>query len=194
MITPSDIQAVFARATCLHAKPAVEAALDRMASAIKEKLTGTDPVVLCTMIGGIIPAGHLLPRLDFPLQVDYIHATRYRNTAPTSCEATAGYELEWRNEPHISIASRTVLIIDDILDGGITLAGIIDYCKKHEAKEIYTAVLVDKETTRLPGGVVKADFTGMRVENRYVFGFGMDYKRYLRNAPGIYAVDPQDAQ
>jgi hypoxanthine phosphoribosyltransferase len=135
------------------------------------------------MVGGLIPAGNLLPRLDFPLEVDYIHATRYGNEMQ-------GGELNWIVRPDISLEDRTVLIVDDILDGGITLAAIVDYCKKQKAKEVYTAVLLDKHQGRVPGGTQHADFTGIMMEDGFVFGYGMDYQGYLRNAPGIYVAAP----
>jgi hypoxanthine phosphoribosyltransferase len=117
--------------------------------------------------------------------VDYVHATRYRG-------GIVGHDLEWRTKPHITLKDRTVLVVDDILDGGVTLQGIIDYCKEEGAKEVFSAVLVEKDAPREIGGMLKADFTGVRVENRYVFGYGMDYKRYLRNTRGIFAVAEED--
>ena len=84
-----------------------------------------------------------------------------------------------------------MVIVDDILDGGITLNEILKYCQENGAKEVYSAVLVDKASARLPSGLPTADFCGLTVENHYVFGFGMDYKGYLRNAPGIYVVAPE---
>jgi len=139
-----------------------------------------DTLTLAVMLGGLIPAARLLDRLDFPLDVDYIHATRYRGEI-------RGTELQWRARPSAELRDRVVLIVDDILDEGLTLAGIVDYCRSAGAAEIYTAVLVDKQHDRKPA-IQRADFTGLRVEDRYVFGYGMDYKGYLRNAPGIFAV------
>ena len=92
----------------------------------------------------------------------------------------------------MSLEGRTVVVIDDILDGGVTLAGVLDMCHAQKALKVYSAVLVDKETTRLPGGLHQADFVGLTVPDRYVFGYGLDYKGYLRNAPGIFAVSPED--
>lgn len=181
MILPEHIQEVFAKSTCLYSKNDVEAALDRMAYAIGQKLADTNPIFLCVVIGGIVPMGNLLPRLDFPLTVDYVHASRYRG-------ATSGGELHWKVKPSVSLRDRTVVLVDDILDGGITLAQIINYCRSEGAKDVYSAVLVDKHHVRLPEGLQHADFVGLTVDNYYVFGYGMDYKEYLRNAPGIYAV------
>ena len=84
-----------------------------------------------------------------------------------------------------------MVVVDDILDGGITLDSIVKYCENAQAKKVYSAVLVDKHQARDPKGLPKADFCGLTVENHYVFGFGMDYKGYLRNAPGIYMVSPE---
>ncbi len=184
MQLPSHIQEVMDKATCLFQKEQVEQALDEMAAEITELLSTSNPIFLCVMIGGLIPAGNLLPRLDFPLAVDYIHATRYQGN-------TKGGAIYWRSEPKFSMKDRTVLILDDILDHGKTLKAVVDYCKGQQAKAVYTAVLVDKEFPRDEEGIQKADFTGLQVGNRYVFGYGMDYQEYLRNAPGIYMVSPE---
>ena len=113
--------------------------------------------------------------------MDYLHATRYRGE-------TSGEELQWRAEPCLSLQDRNVLIVDDILDGGITLTEVLKYCRDKQAANVYSAVLLDKQDARLPGCVQEADFTGLKVENRYVFGYGMDYHEGLRNLPGIYAL------
>ncbi len=183
-VLPNDIRDVFAKATCLYSKTEVDTALDRMATEISGELAQSNPIFLCVVVGGIVALGNLLPRLDFPLEVDYIHATRYRNT-------TRGHEVTWKAQPNIKLAGRTVVIVDDILDGGITLQEIVNYCEAQHAADIYTAVLVDKRDARLQGGLAKAHFTGLEVDNHYVFGFGMDYKGYLRNAPGVYVVAPE---
>lgn len=184
MLLPQHIHRVFADATCLYTKADVELAFDRMAEAISQQLANSNPIFLCVVVGGIVPLGNLLPRLDFPLEVDYIHATRYSGD-------TQGKELQWRATPKLNLADRTVVVVDDILDGGITLKGIIDYCYERQASQVYSAVLVDKRDARLPQGLRTADFIGLEVDNYYVFGYGMDYKGYLRNASGIYAVSAE---
>jgi hypoxanthine phosphoribosyltransferase len=175
------ITEVLERAECLYDLKAVETALDHMAKTITERLMHKNPLIICVMVGALIPAGHLLTRLNFPLEVDYIHATRYRGT-------TRGGDLHWLVEPRESLKNRTILVIDDILDGGITLAAILDYCKQAQAKEVLTAVMVNKIRQRDPGVDFTPDFVGLDTEDRYLFGFGLDYEGYLRNAPGIYAV------
>ena len=103
-------------------------------------------------------------------------------------QETTGGILEWKLQPESDMKDRTVLIVDDILDEGTTLCAIADYCLAHGAREVLTAVLVDKIHERKARPGLKADFTGLYVEDRFLFGYGMDYKGYWRNAPGIYAV------
>ncbi len=183
-ITPEYINDVYKKSTCIYTKPEVEAALDRMAIDIHEKLHDKNPLLLCVMIGGFVTLGQLVTRLDFPLETDYVHATRYNS-------GTRGSEIQWKINPPAHVKDRTVLIVDDILDGGITLAAIIEKVKAMGAKEVLTAVLVDKYTKRVENGLKDADFVGLKIEDRYVFGYGLDYKEYLRNAPGIYMVAPE---
>ena len=181
MKIPQHILDVYKQATCLYSREQVEASLDQLADRISAELHASNPIIMCVMIGGLIPLGNLLPRLDFPLEVDYIHATRYES-------GTEGKRLTWRYEPKRTMVGRTVLVMDDILDGGLTLNAVLDYCRSRDAKRVYSCVLVDKKRPREEGGLVKADFTSLTVDDRYVFGYGMDYKEYLRNAPGVYAV------
>lgn len=183
MSIPNKIKSVYEQSTCLYTYHEVEAALDRMAIKIHEELHDKNPVILCVMIGGMVPLGNLLVRLDFPLEVDYVHATRYKG------EITGG-EIEWKTKPSTDLTGRTVLIVDDILDGGVTLAAIIDEINNMGASKVYSAVLVDKYRKRLPNGLQKADFVGLEVDDHYIFGYGMDYNEYLRNAPGIFVVHP----
>lgn len=177
----SEIQTVSESADCLYDLAAVENAIDRMASEITSKLKNKNPLFLCVMIGGLIPMGRLLTRLHFPLEVDYLHVTRYQST-------TRGGTLHWLVTPRQTLEGRTIVVFDDIMDGGLTLASILDHCKEAKALEVYSAVLVNKIREREPGVKFVPDFIGLNTENRYLFGYGLDYKEYLRNAPGIYAV------
>lgn len=173
-----EITRVQADAELLHSEQAVEAALDSMAAAITAQLQHSNPLVLCVINGGIIATGKLLTRLPFPLTLDSIHASRYRNK-------TVGSELHWLFKPTTPLQDRTVLLVDDILDEGHTLNALVEYCQGQGAFAVYTAVLFDKQLPHTKP--LQADFVGLPVANRYVFGYGMDYKGYLRNAAGVYA-------
>lgn len=178
-ITPQQAMAVYDTAECLYDRAEVEAALNRLALDISYVLAEANPLVITVMQGGLITAGMLLPRLAFPLQVDYLHATRYRGK-------TSGAELHWIVRPTHTLTDRIVLLVDDIHDEGHTLEAIVAACREAGARRVYSAVLVNKRHDRK--AAYRADFVGLEVEDRYVFGYGMDYKEYLRNAPGIYAV------
>jgi hypoxanthine phosphoribosyltransferase len=175
------IQAVLESAELIYSFTDIEIALDNMGEEITTKLKDTNPIILCVMIGALIPTAHLLTRLNFPLQVDYIHVTRYRGS-------TRGGDLHWLVEPRHDLKDRTVLVVDDVMDGGLTLAAIIDYCKQVGAKDVYSAVMVNKQREREPGVKFEPDFNGLMTEDRFLVGFGLDYEEYLRNVPGIYAV------
>ncbi|APX93310.1 hypoxanthine-guanine phosphoribosyltransferase [Halomonas sp. 1513] len=176
----TTMREVMDSADCLISQADVERALDRMADEITADLGDKLPVFYCVMNGGLITTGHLLTRLGFPLEVDYLHATRYRG-------GLRGGELFWRVSPEIPMAGRHVVIVDDILDEGATLAAILRYCEEAGAASISTAVLVDKRHDRKAVPELTADYCSLEVVDRYVFGFGMDYKGYWRNAPGIFA-------
>jgi hypoxanthine phosphoribosyltransferase len=172
---------VLEEADCLADRAAVEAALDRMAGAITASIGKKNPMVFCIMNGGLIVTGQLLTRLAFPLELGYLHATRYGHQ-------TSGGDLEWKALFHANVEGRTVLLVDDILDEGVTLKALADECLARGAKKVLTAVLVNKQHERkvMPGYC--ADFTGLELPDRFVFGYGLDYEDMWRNAPGIYAV------
>jgi hypoxanthine phosphoribosyltransferase len=178
-ITSDEVWQTLREADCLHDKQAVNEALSFMAGNIANELSNRNPLVITVMQGGLIFAAELLLRLHFPLTQDYIHATRYTGD-------TRGGELKWIARPTQSLKDRTVLLVDDIYDEGFTLQAIVEYCKAEGATDVFTAVLVNKVHDRKNGPI--PNFMGLDVEDRYVFGFGMDYKGYLRNVPGIYAV------
>lgn len=181
MTQRNKLQSILDQAECLYDFAEINTALDRMALEITEKLSDTNPIMLSVMTGGMIPASHLITRLPFPIELDYIHVTRYRGSM-------RGGDLHWLVEPRISLKDRTVLIIDDIMDGGLTLSAIIDYCKHAGATAVHTGVFVNKLREREPTVDFEPDFVGVTTEDRYLFGFGLDYEEYWRNVPGIYAL------
>ncbi|MDG1024393.1 MAG: hypoxanthine-guanine phosphoribosyltransferase [Gammaproteobacteria bacterium] len=183
-MTPELIEEIAGRSTCLHDEGEVESALDYMAASISAELSSKNPLLICIMHGGLIISGKLATRLDFPLQMDYLHATRYR-------AETSGKDLQWKVYPSESLRGRHVLLVDDILDVGTTLKLVVEYCRQQGCESVHTAVLLDKHHTRKEPGVV-ADFVGLEVADYYLFGYGMDYKGYLRNATGIFAIAEKD--
>jgi len=159
---------------------AIEAALKQMANRIRRDLSGRDVLVLCVMHGGLMTTAGLLLRLGFPVAQDYIHVSRYRGN-------TSGGTLDWKRGPPGDLSGFSVLVVDDILDEGHTLAAIVARCASQGADLVKPAVLLDKQ---VPGRKrpIRADYVGLEVADRYVFGYGMDYGEGLRNLPEIYAL------
>jgi hypoxanthine phosphoribosyltransferase len=157
----------------------VQAAVRRVAGEINGRLSEAYPLVLVVMAGAVVFAGQLLPLLHFPLDLDYVHASRYGNE-------TAGGSLEWRVAPPESIEGRTVLLLDDILDGGTTLLAIRNRLRERGATRVLSAVLVEKMLATVKP--IAADFVGLRIPDRFVFGCGMDARGYWRNLAEIRAM------
>jgi len=184
-MSTEKMKSVLSASTCIYTKEQIEAEIEKMAVAVTSNLKGSNPIVVCVMKGGIVFCSSLILKLDFPLELDYVHATRY-------ADKSVGTTLEWVARPRASLEGRTVLLVDDILDGGITLAEISKECKKLGAKEVYTAVMLDKVDKRVENGLSAADYVAFKMEDKFVFGYGLDYKENLRNAPGIYEPAPED--
>lgn len=176
-----EVRRVREEADCLADEATVEAALDRMAAEITARLADANPLIYAVMNGGLILAGRILPRLPFALEAAYLHATRYGH-------ALQGTLLDWRVRPTQDLRGRTVLVLDDILDEGHTLEAIVEHLRAEGAAEVLSAVLVHKLHERKARPGMRADFSGLDIADRFLFGCGMDYKGYWRNAPGIYAV------
>lgn len=156
----------------------VTQALDQMASALHQRLSGQAVLLLCVMRGGLYLAGQLMQRLQLPARLDYLQVNRYHGTS--------GFEIVWAKAPEFDISGQTVVVLDDILDEGITLAEVVRYCKQAGAKQVLTVVLTDKDN-----GLAKpliADIVGLIVPNRYVFGCGMDVYGWWRNLAEIRAL------
>ncbi len=180
-MTVEEANRVLEEAELLVSAIEVMTAMDRMADDISAQLMGSKPIVCCVMNGGLIFAGQLLTRMKFPLEVDYVHATRYG-------DETRGGELSWLVAPHLEPRGRSVLLLDDILDEGVTLEAISRQYRNMGAREVLTAVLVDKRHDRKVFPGFRAEFTGIETVDRFLFGCGMDIRGFWRNLPGIHAV------
>ncbi len=174
-----EIKDILASADVIHTEEEVAAAVSRVAREITEKLGETNPLLLVVMSGGVPFAGHLMTQLHFPLEFDYLHVTRYG-------QETSGGALSWRAAPWTPVKGRTVIILDDILDEGLTLAAIVERMKELGATACYTAVATDKLNGKKKP--LKADFVALEVPDRFVFGYGMDVRGAFRNLPAIYAM------
>ena len=182
-LSPAKALQLLSTADRLYSAAAVADAVARVAREISARLADSFPLVLPVMRGSVIFAGQLLPQLRFPLEFDYLDVTRYG-------AATRGGELSWKVAPGTPVGGRVVLVLDDILDEGKTLAAVREKLTAEGARAVYCAVLADKDIGRAKP--VSADFVGLTVPDRYVFGFGMDVGGAWRNLPEIYALKDRD--
>lgn len=179
-VSDTVVEALEVRAAASQVASAgeIRAVLDRMASEITVALAECCPVLLAVMHGGVYTAVEISRRLDFPHEFDYVHASRYGS-------ALTGAELTWHVSPREGLRHRHVLVIDDILDKGHTLAAVLDALRGIGVRRSYAAVLVEKA---LESQRPAADFVGLTVPDAYVFGCGMDFKGFWRGLPALYAV------
>lgn len=179
----SDLQAALANAEVIHDRATLESVIAGMADAIAADYAGTVPVYLTVMHGGMPFAAQLALELGergLDVEFDYLHASRYRG-------ATSGGELEWKHRPVTPLQGRRVLLVDDILDEGQTMAAVGAWCREQGASDVRIAALAVKQHDRCVPGL-SADYHGVEVPDRYVFGYGMDYHEQGRNLPAIYAL------
>lgn len=181
--TAAEARALLARSEQLLSPEAVAKAVERVAGGITAALSEEQPMLLAVMRGAVVFAGQLLPLLRFPLEFDYLDASRYGN-------ATRGGELDWRVDVPTEVKDRTVLVVDDILDEGHTLAAIRHRLLDAGARRVLIAVFADKDLGKKKP--VTADFVGTSLPDRYVFGFGLDVHGLWRNLPAVYALCPDE--
>ena len=178
-IPPEKAWRILNTAEQLCSAVVVSEAVNRIAREVNDRLRESNPLILGVMRGSVIFAGQLLPLLKFPLEFDYVDVTRYGDT-------TRGGAITWRVSPGTPVRGRVVLVVDDILDEGQTLAAIREKILAAGAQAFYSAIFAEKETGRAKP--IRADFIGVRLPNRYVFGFGMDVNGAWRNLPAVYAL------
>jgi hypoxanthine phosphoribosyltransferase len=179
MLDPREAWAFLENSDLVVGADQVQEAIRRVAVDIEHALKDRYPLLLVVMGGAVVFAGQLLPRLHMPLDVDYVHVTRYG-------AAVTGGGIEWRVEPPRGVRGRAVLVVDDILDGGQTMRAIRERLMELGAASFQCAVLVEKILQKEKP--LCADFVGLRIPDRFVFGCGMDAKGYWRNLPEIRAM------
>jgi hypoxanthine phosphoribosyltransferase len=178
-MSPEQAWTILKQAELIRDADSVRAAVQQLASDITRQLAEEHPLVLVVMRGGVFFAGQLLPLLRFPMELDYVHASRYG-------DALSGQQLQWKAFPPEGVKGRCVLVLDDILDAGETLAAIRRQVMDAGARRCVVAVLTEKETGL--SKPIRADFVGLTLPNRYVFGCGLDVSGAWRNLPEIYAL------
>lgn len=179
MLDNRQARALLETAELIRSEAEVQAAVRSVAQAINMALADQHPLVLSVMGGAVVFTGQLLPLLDFPLDFDYLHVSRYGNERQ-------GGQLHWKVAPRENVKGKVVLVLDDILDEGETLHAVRERVMELGATRFYSAVFADKMNGKAKP--IQADFVGMELPDRFVFGYGMDVHGAWRNLPAIYAV------
>jgi hypoxanthine phosphoribosyltransferase len=178
---PPDPRELLKNSRVLFSREEVMATVQSMADEINEFYDDQPLILLSILTGAIIPAAWLATRLTMPLQMDFVHATRYRG-------GLYGAELEYRVPPRLDLEGKHVLIVDDIFDEGHTLAAIKGSVEKRKAGSVKMAALVRKIHDR---GLSRdyIDFSGLDVPDVYVFGCGMDAYEEWRHLDEILVLE-----
>ena len=182
METLSGLLEIQKEAKCLINWTQLQKALDNMAIQMNDQLSTDLPIIVGVMLGGLIPMGHLLTRLTFAHEIDYVKVSRY-------ADERVGGDLTWQHYPSADISGRNIVIFDDMLDKGITMAKIKQEFLRLGAKKVLTAVMINKLVKRSSQGLEQADYVGLDMQDKFVYGFGLDYKGFLRSVPGIFSLD-----
>lgn len=179
-LSSQELHSIKEKSDLVFSTSQIQAVVEKMGFELESRIRNKNAILLCVMNGGITMTADLMRCMDCEVRFDYLQVARYR-------DKTVGGGLHWLKEPQLSLENQTVVLVDDIYDEGYTMEELVSYCKKHGAREVITAVLLLKRKSSLQVGS-KPDIYGLEVNDRYVFGYGMDYKGYLRNVPAIYAI------
>ena len=173
-----NIKELISESSLIYSNKKISDAISNIADNCNSILSDQEVTILPVMNGALIFSGHLIPKLNFHCEIDYIHASRYLNNEGQQI-------VNWIYQPNLNlIKDRVVLVVDDILDEGITLNNIKKKLIECGAKKVFIIVLFDKKIDKAKP--IKADFSGLGVPNAYVYGFGLDFKGIGRNIPHLY--------
>lgn len=183
----AQYQKIKRHSKCLFTSEEITNAITQMAVSMNARLQDSDPIFISVMHGASLFFGHLMAKIDIPCRLDYCHATRYMG------DEKGQDNLQWITHVHENLEDQHVVLVDDILDEGITLKGIADRCSALGAQTVQTAVLLSKPIScRAQKGIDHADWVGLTFDSGFVYGFGLDFKHYCRNIDGIYIYQGQD--
>lgn len=166
----------------LLSKEQIDERVKEMGKQIAEDYRDKDLVVVVLLSGAAWFAADLTRAIDIPLRVDFMVASSYGNATSTS--GSVKVKLDIRE----NIAGKDVLLVDDIIDSGVTFAAISDMLRQNKPASLKTVALCDKAERRING--LEADYVGFKIPDEFVVGFGLDYAGDYRNLPYIGVLKP----
>lgn len=159
----------------------IDSRVGALAVKITEDYNDLNPVIVSILKGSIVFLSDLVRKLDFDLELDFIRLASYGTATMTSGR------VEVVNDIALDIKNRHVLVVEDIIDTGLTIRKALDHLGEKRPASIRLCTLLDKPWRRLTK--VSATYTGFTAPDRFLVGYGLDYAERYRNLPEIYAVD-----
>lgn len=157
----------------------IQAAVRKVADAINADLDGHDPLFLCILNGAFMFAADLMKMVNIPSRISFVKFASYSGTQSTGVVK----QLIGLNE---DLTGKTVVLIEDIVDTGVTIKSLIEQCKAKGAADVRVATMLFKPAScKLP---VKPDYIGLEIPNDFIVGYGLDYDGYGRNIPEIMTL------
>lgn len=160
----------------------IQARVKEMGAQITKDFQGKDLVVVVLLKGAAWFATDLTRAIDIPARIDFMVASSYGNGTTTSGNVKVKLDLSE------NIQGKDVLLIDDIIDSGVTFAAIGDMLRQHKPASLKTAAMCDKAERRVNG--LEADYVGFKIPDEFVVGYGLDYAGDYRNLPYIGVLKP----
>jgi hypoxanthine phosphoribosyltransferase len=155
--------------------------VDRLACEIKRDYQDRQPLVIGLLKGSFVFMADLVRRLDLPLELDFVRLSSYGCARETSGKVRVVQGLQ------IHVKGRDILVVEDIVDTGITISFLLDYLKKKKPASLKLCALADKPSRRrVP---VPVDYLGFTVPDEFVVGYGLDCDERFRNLPDIYVME-----
>jgi hypoxanthine phosphoribosyltransferase len=165
----------------LISRDEIAKAVDKLASEIKRDYQGKQPLLIGVLKGSFVFMADLIRQLDLPLEFEFVRLSSYGAGKESLGRVRVVQGLK------TPIKGRDVLVIEDIVDTGITISFLLDYLKKKKPVSLKLCVLTDKPSRRrIP---VSIDYLGFTVPNKFIVGYGLDFDERFRNLPDIYALE-----
>jgi hypoxanthine phosphoribosyltransferase len=173
----NDIQEV------LYPEEVIQQKVRELGTTISGDYAGRNPLVICVLKGAFIFMADLSKNITIPIELDFMAVSSYGNSTRSSGEVKIIKDLD------ASVEGRDVLIVEDIIDSGLTLSYIIDVLERRNALSVNVVALFDKPGRRTVD--LNADYTGFNIPDAFVVGYGLDYAEKYRNLPYVGVLKPE---
>ena len=163
----------------LFSPPQIERRVRRLARQISRDYRGKTPLLVCVLKGAFVFLADLIREMTIPVEVEFVRASSYGSAMSSSGTV--------RLEGEVDVEGRDVLLVEDIIDTGLSVKVLADYILSRSPASFKVCALVDKKERREVE--VKVDYVGFEIERGFIVGYGIDYDERYRHLPGIYVVE-----